>query len=52
MNRTAVGVAAGVGVVALLALAGRRARTRTIEPPPESLAEAHMWAVLAGDVAA
>jgi hypothetical protein len=42
-----VGVAASVGVVTLIALAARSSRQPTIEPR----AEAHMWAVLAGEAA-
>jgi len=51
--KRAIGVAAGlsaagVGVVTLIALVGRRVRAAAAEPA----ADAHMWAVLAGEAAA
>jgi hypothetical protein len=51
MKTKVVGAAAaGVGVVALLALAGQHSRRRPV--PSEPAAEAHMWAVLSGEVPA
>ena len=44
--------AAGVGVVALAALAGRRAMRHVTRVVAEPLAEQHMWAVLSGEAAA
>ena len=51
-TRVVGAAAAGVGVVALLALAGTRAMRRVSRAISEPPAEQHMWAVLSGEAAA
>lgn len=53
MRTKVVGAAAaGVGVVALLALAGSRTLRGAPRPVSESRADSHMWSVLAGELPA
>jgi hypothetical protein len=52
MKTKVVGAAAGLGVVALLALAGRRSFRAPARAVAEPRAEAHMWSVLAGELSA
>jgi hypothetical protein len=52
MKTKVVGAAAGVGVVALLFLAGTRTLRSSPRPASEPRAETHMWSVLSGELAA